>query len=271
MTVTVGGPQQIAAVANTFLSFTGVGFSTGTPRRFQALAGANPPTITGGYARWTEVKRPLARSLTIFDGYDPVRMVVDVVFGAWAAPGWDITDAGGQAVEQNIGALEWMAGSNFQSGPSPAVYVYCYAATGGQSDLIPPQYQSRDHKHEFAWVITQLAWGTSHRNTNGRRVWQEATITLEGYLGTAAAPHASREAAGGYFVSRPGKDRPILIAAAATVNSPNEDHQILAGRIAEDPHNNPCHGRPRLSLNGKGLRFRIPHGVHVWIPGHVVN
>jgi hypothetical protein len=268
--VTVGALSEIAPAANAYLSFTGVGFSTGKQRSFQAIAGATAPTVTGGYAKWKTVPRPLARSLTIFDGYDPVQMTVEIIFGSWAN-GWQIDDSeSSHPTEDNIAVLEWMAGSNFQVGPSPVVYMWSYSAKGGaQSDLIPPQYQSVG-KNQYPWIVTGLQWGTAVRNSAGFRVWQEATVTLENYLNIGAPPKATTSANGGYFVSRAGRNQPILIAAAATVKSPMEDHQILAGRICQDPHNNPCKGHPNLRLNGKGLRFQIPDKVPVFVPGHQI-
>ena len=269
-TVTVGALNEIAPEANAYLSFTGVGFSTGKQRSFQAIAGQTAPTVTGGYAKWKTIPRPLARALTIFEGYDPVQMRVEIIFGAWAN-GWQIDDTAGQLVESNIAVLEWMGGSNFQTGPSPVVYMWSYSAKGGQqSDLIPPQYQSVG-KNQFPWIVTGLQWGTAVRNDSGFRVWQEATITLENYLNLGTPPKAQTSIQGGYFVSRAGRDQPILVAAAPSSNSPMEDHQILAGRICSDPHNNPCKGHPNLRLGGKGLRFQIPHGVPIFVPGHQIN
>lgn len=265
-TVTVSEAPPIAAA---YLSFTGVGFSTGVQRSFQAIAGAKRPAITGGYAKWTSVDRPLSRALTIFSGYDAVQMQVDIIFGSWAN-GWQTDDASAQMIERDIGTLEWMAGSNFHAGPSPVVYVFSYAPKGGsQSDLIPPQYQSTS-KNQYPWIITGLQWGEAHSNANMTRVWQEATITLENYLNIGAPPKAQTSERGGYFISRAGRDRPILISAAPSAQSPTESHQILAGRICADPKNNPCKGT-RISLNGKGLRFLIKHGTPVWVPDHQIT
>lgn len=253
---------------NAYLSFTGVGFSSGVQRSFQAVAGQKPPTITGGYAKWTPVERPLSRALTIFAGYDPMEMTVDVIFGNWT-DGWQTDDASGQAVEAAIGQLEWMGGSNFTNGPSPVVYVFCSLPSGGQSDLIPPEYQSTA-RTQYPWIITGLQWGQAWRNENMFRVWQEATITLQNYLNIGAPPKAQTSAKGGYFISRAGRDRPILIAGAPSTLSPVETVQALAGRILSDPKNNPCKGS-HISLSGKGLRFLIRHGTPVWVPDHQVT
>jgi hypothetical protein len=270
-----GLPAPPAPISNVYLTFQGIGFTSGKARNFEAIVGTNPPTVTGGYAKWQTVERPLQRALTIFQGYDPVQMTVDIIFGSWAN-GWDTSDGpehgtptyGGKFVENNIAALEWMAGSNFQSGPSPVVYMWSYSSQGGQSDLIPPQYQSTQ-KSRYPWIITGLGWGQAYRNQNGYRVWQEATITLENYLNLNPAPAPETSGTGGFFVSKPGRDQPILIAGAPDVKSPLEDHQILAGRICEAKENNPCQ-HTSIRLRGKSLRFQIRHGVKVFIPGHTI-
>ena len=251
-----------------YLAFQGIGFTSGTVRSFQAMCGANPPTITAGYAKYATLARPLQRGLTIFQGYDPVTMTVEVIFGSWVATGWQTDDLTGASIKADIGHLEWMAGSNFQTGPAPIIYVWCYSSSSGQSDLIPSQYQSTPQT-PFPWIVTGLAWGTAYRNLSGLRVWQEATITLENYLNLGTTPPPDAQVKGGYFVTSPAINKPILIAGSKSVRSPMENHALLAGRICEDPKNNPCKGTS-IKLNRKGVYYAIRKGVSVWIPGHTV-
>lgn len=259
------------------LSFEGVGFTTGAKRTFDALCGKTPPTITGGYAKWKTYERPYARALTIQDGYDPVQMKVDIIITTYTPyQGWDSSDAAGQALEAQTGpiaALEWMAGSNFSFGPSPVVYVWSHSTQGGDSGLIPRQYASSSSAHgpRYPWVIKALAWGTSYRSSNGYRIWQEATLTLEGYLGLTKSPAPETQVRGGYFVVRAGRDTPLLIAGAPSARAPTANVDILAGRICERHENNPCKGHPRLFLRGKGLRFRIPLHTPVFVPDHQLD
>lgn len=263
-TITFGAPQRpkpAPPVRNVFLSFQGIGFSTGATRSFDVISGQAPPTITGGYAKWTVLSRPLQRGLTFLDGYDPTTMTVSVIFGQWGTQGWQIGDRAAQKVETDIGSLEWMAGSNFVSGPSPVVYVFSHSSQGGDSDLIPPQYRG------VPWIVTGLEWGTAYRNPSGSRVWQEATVTLQNYLNLGAPPAADTSASGGYFISKPGRDTPLLIAGAPSVNSPTVDHSVLAGRICEDAKNNPCKATS-IRLQRKSVYFAIRHGVNVFIPSH---
>jgi hypothetical protein len=258
-------------ISNVFLAFQGVGFTSGKTRQFQAMCGANPPTITAGYAKTTTLERPKQRGLTIFDGYDPVQMTVQIVFGSWVGTGWLTDDATGRSIKGDIDVLEWMGGSNFQAGPAPVIYVWCYSSSGaGQTDLIPPQYQSTPQA-PFPWILTTggLQWGTAYRNASGLRVWQEATLVLENYLNLGGTPPPDTSAKGGYFVTSPKINKPILIAGAKGVLSPMEDHAVLAGRICEDPKNNPCKATS-IKLNRKGVYYAIRKDVSVWIPGHVI-
>ena len=251
------------APANTYLSFYGVGFTSGVQKSFQALCGANPPTVTGGYAVWNKVKLPMQRSLTTLDSYDPAQLTCEVIFGQFdPSQGWMIDPASAALVEQYIGDLEWMAGSNFHSGPSPVVYVKANA-TGGQSNLIPPQYQN------MPWIVSSLTWGKAYRNAQMSRVYQEATIVLENYLNFSKPPQADENTQGGYFASKPGRDTALLIAGAPSTNSPMVDHQTLARRILADPQNNPCRGTS-IKLQRRSVTWQIRHTVPVWVPGHQI-
>lgn len=271
-TADMRGSQHVSlpqTISNVYLQFQGIGFSTGKVREFQVIAGSQPPTITGGYAQYEEYDRPLQRGLTIFKGYKPVTMTVSVIFGQWVGTGWKTDDDTGRAIRQQIAALEWMGGSNFQAGPSPVVYIFCQSTSGGQTDLIPAQYQSTS-KSQFPWIITGLSWGTTYRNPAGYRVWQEATITVENYLNLGVTPPPKTQQDGGYFRTTGTYDKPILIAGAPSVRSPVEDHRILARRICESSRNNPCKGT-RIKLNRKGIYYQIRTGVHVWVPGHSIT
>lgn len=257
------------AVPNIYLSFEGVGFSSGWSRSFDVMVGDNPPSITGGYANWTNIKRPLQRALTVFTGYDPMQMTVEVRFGRWGEQSfnWQTDDTAGQAIEGDIDVLEWMAGSNFHTGPSPVVYVWSHGSQGKDTDLIPPQYAKPSG---YPWVVTGLQWGKAWRNANGYRVWQEATIVLSNYLNLGAPPKPDVNVTGGYFVSKNGADTPILIAGSKSSRSPVADHRVLAGRICGDSKNNPCKST-RINLSGRSLSFKIRHGVPVWVPEHARN
>lgn len=261
---------------NVYLTFEGRGLSSGHTRSFDVLAGDNPPTITGGYANWQIVARPMQRGLTIPSGYDPIQMTVEVRFGRWTAQGGWLTDDahakptrrynGSGNTEDDIATLEWMAGSNFISGPSPVVYVWSHSSSGGDTALVPPQY-SKPAPSGFPWIITGLTWGKAIRNPNGYRTWQDATVVLSNYLNFGAPPAPDTNLQGGYFVSKPGRDTALTIAAAPSSRSPLVDHRVLAKRILSDPKNNPCKGT-RINLQRRSVSWTISHGTNVWVPQH---
>lgn len=256
---------------NIYLTFHGIGFHSGHVRRFDVMVGDNPPTVTGGYATWNSIKRPLQRAYTQFTGYEPMQLTVDVRFGAWdQRHGWltDDTDPHtGQTVrnvEKDIATLEWMAGSNFNAGPSPVVYLWSHSSGGGDTNLVPPQYATQKG---VPWVVSGLQWGKSYRSPNGFRTLQEATITLLNYLNLSKPPAPDTTIRGGYFVSKPGRDTALLIAAAPSAQSPIVDHKILAQRILADDQNNPCKGSS-IRLARRSVSWTIRHGTSVFVPQH---
>lgn len=253
------------AVRNISLSFQGVGFSSGKPRSFDAIAGANGVKVTGGYAVWNELERPYQDSLTMYQGRGAAALSVNIIFGSWLASGWMTDDSTGQQIENDISVLEWMGGQGFHSGPSPVVYMWSFSSQGGQTELIPAQYQG------MPWIISNgIEWGEVWKNPNGFRVWQEATFTLKNYLNLSAPPPPDTNVQGGYYVTTPPRNTPLLIAGAPDVLSPLVDHSVLAGRICQDPKNNPCKGT-NIRLNRKGVYYKIRSGVSVFVPGHVRN
>lgn len=255
---------------NLYISFQGKG-----PNRqdgFAVLCGDNPPVIAGGYANWQTVPRPLLRGVTVFQGYDPVTMTLELRFGIWTSTfAWQTDDDAGRSVEADIEKLEWMAGANFVAGPSPYVYLNTYDASGATTPLIPLQYQqtagvsgaTRDTSL-WPWVISGgITWGASYRNSSGYRIKQDATLTVMNYQGFTAPPQKSTS--GAYFTSVPGRDTMLLIASAPSSHALFPE--ALATRIQADPKNNPMKGS-RISLQRKSLRWPIKHGARVWVPGH---
>jgi hypothetical protein len=250
---------------NAFLSFQGIGQSSGYRQSFQVLAGQSPPTITGGYATWSNLSRPLQRALTIFTGYEPMSMTCDVIFGRWLnGRGWEQDAAAARLVEADIAKLDWMAGGGFESGPSPYVYVISYSTAGGQSDLVPAKY------HGVPWIVTGLTWGQAWRNTAASRIYQEATVVLQQYLNLNTPPQPDTSTSGSWFVSSPGNDTALKIAASRASNAPTADYQSLARTILRAAENNPCKGTS-IRLERRSISWVIRHGVKVFVPSHTIN
>src|ERR1700757_2276383 len=88
----------------TTLSFQGHSLirQSEAPKVFSAVCGDNPPTIVGGYGKWTVIDRPLRQGVTVPTGFDPARVQVNIRFGVWDGSlgfnGWDTSVA---AAEQN--------------------------------------------------------------------------------------------------------------------------------------------------------------------------
>lgn len=268
-------PTVTAPNSNVYLSFYGVDLAGGgNVQKFQAMVGDNAPTVTGGYAKWNVVDRPLMRSVTIFAGYEPAQMKVEVRFGQWN-PGWETGPNASQKTENDIAALDMMAGSvgHYNAGPPQIVYVAAYSNQTGMSDLIPPKYQFTPYSGSklFPWVVNGLQWGTSYRNpSTGQRVYQEATVTLLQYLGTIGspkAPAAPTQKSGGWFIAKAGRDTALLIAGAPSSMSPNEDHKILAQRMVNANGPYPNAKNPTLGL--RSINQKIKLNKPVWVPSHV--
>jgi len=268
------GGLKVATTNSLYVNFRGY-YGTATPRGFAALVGDQPPKITGGYAKWHTEMRPLRRAVTIFDGYDAAQMTVSIRFGVWTANGWDTSDAAGQSVEDDIGTLEWMAGAHFAAGQSPYVYVNTYQGDGTSSPLVPFQYQQTANiggnlsdPSLWPWVVHNgISWGSAWRNDSGYRVYQDASVGLMAFEGFSGAGTHVTNSKGSYYTSKPKRDDPLLIAAAPDVHAMYVD--ILAGRIMDDPKNNPILGT-KMKLKGKSKRVHIPHGHAVWVPQHQV-
>lgn len=260
------GPRSHRAPGwNAYLSIQGVGLVSGHRMAFDVLCGQNPPTITDGYARWTNIPRYLQRDLTVFQGYGPMQMTLDVIFGWWAGESWRDDRYTGRQVEDAISKLEWMAGSNFQIGPSPVIYVFSRGSDGSDTDLIPSHYRG------MPWIITTngLTWGEAYRNKWGQRTWQEATIVLENYQNLSTPAPADQFTRGSYFKVRPGRDTALLIAGTPRIGSPIVDHQKLARRILSDQKNNPIKGTS-ITLQRKSVNWQIRQGLEVFVPYHQI-
>lgn len=258
---------------NLYLTFQGKG--RGWQDAFAVLCGDNPPTPTSGFAKWTTVDRPLLRGLTVFTGYDPVTLNVEVRFGVWTSTWeWLVDDASGQQVETDMHKLMTMGGMFQGAGQSPYVYLNSYDSSGRTTPLIPLTMQQTSgvtgklaNANTWPWVVTGLQWGEATKNPGGYTVRRDCTVTLLNYQGLST-PQTST-VRGGYFTSAPGRDTMLLIAEDHNPNGAALRPDLLANQIKTSPRNNPCRGS-RVSLERKSVRWVIPHRTRVWVPGHQV-
>lgn len=258
-----------------FLHFTGYSIVNAheKPRPFSAACGDDPPTITDGYAKWTVIDRPLRQGVTIPTGFNPAKVKVSVRFGVWDGlfgyEGWDTSPRAALHNEEQIDTLHWMAGGNFEGGPSPIVYMHAYTPNLGESYLNPHPYWG------VGWVIDGgVEWGKSLRNPqNGCRIYQEASFSLMGFLGVNVGTPKDKSTPGGFGAANTGR---YFRTTAATHTAqkiaakfvPGGFQDVLASQILSDPQNNPCRGS-RISLSRKSTRWPMPSGLQVWVPAHV--
>jgi hypothetical protein len=172
------------------------------------LAGAEPPKITGGYAKFQAVDRYGRTGITQFMGYDPLIMTVPLLFegltrdfstlqsvididGDWFARQANIgaqraasaQEARGRAIETDIELLERMAGrGSFVGsgiGAPPVIRASTTDANGNVVGLIPVSYQWNVGRAGMLWRIVDLAWDDGAvRNAQGDRLRASCTLTL---------------------------------------------------------------------------------------------
>lgn len=241
-------------------------FNSSDWNSFIVLCGDQPPTITGGYAKWTTIDLPLRRGLTSFQGYDPVIMEMTVRFIEFNKHGSWLTDnATGQLVEEKIHRLEWMAGESFESGPPPRVTLSTFDGAGKTVGLIPLWYQSEvktvpglvGAANVGPWFVLGLDWDKAPiRNDDGWRVHQKATVTMQLYQGQNSQTTGLTRPKSTVFTARAGADSALLIAR----QEPTAFPQQLAIAIMNAPQNKGLHLR---SVNQKikpGKQVRVPSG-----------
>jgi hypothetical protein len=177
---------------------------------FNVLAGANAPTITGGWAKIATVDRPQSLGYTVTQGYDPITMDVPIQFEAVGRSPlrYQVDTAGdirlwgrstAEDVESDIQKLHWMAGrgklfatkadhgvGRAATNDPPLVTVASLDAKGSETDLIPRDVQG------INWLISSIAYDTSpdgqQLNSSMSRVRQIATVSLTEF---SAAPEST--------------------------------------------------------------------------------
>lgn len=246
-----------------YIHFFGEGYQNPqNTASFDVLAGDTGPQVTGGYAQWQTVQRPLQRSLTVFQGYDPSTLQIPIRFFLSAQDGsWLTDDSAGAVIEQQISNLEWMAGALESSGMPPLVYLSTYDNSGNTIPLIPWGYQSDTPSVSgyplatFPWVITSLQWGDAIRNADQARIRQDATVTVQFFVPPKGTSSAQAPRSKAYtVVSNNAADTALLIARGAIANNA----PVLALAIVSDSRN--------ANLRLRSVNQMIKHGRKVWVP-----
>lgn len=127
--------------------------------------GAEPPQQTQGYGGWEEIDRKRRKSLTIWKGRAPRRIVMALLFDVLGE------EESGPELERDIRVLESFAGEDQPVEP-PLVNF----DSGG---FIPNDFTDAP---EIRWLLDGIDWGDAIRDSEGQRERQEASITLLEYV-----------------------------------------------------------------------------------------
>lgn len=153
------------------------------------------PAVTGGGAKWNVIDRPQQTGLTVFGGYDPLQLVIPILFdNIIFNSNPKITRDPGDTVEDDIDLLWKMWGrgvraantkTNSDTGPAKAPPVLAVDGV-----LLPKmiRYSSGDNPKPPNWVITDITEDSSGavENSANHIVRLPVTVTLEQYVTTSA-------------------------------------------------------------------------------------
>lgn len=157
--------------------------------RLDVLAGASPPRIVSGYAKYEVIDRSGRAGLTHFLGYDPIVMEIPIWFE------WSSLSPGGEPegadIETDIALLERMAGRGIGPGATigrPGRVRVSVTRDGSPVPLIAANYQpGRQNPNPPVWVVSDIAWDESPwRNRAGNRIRQLADVTVTQYVSPVA-------------------------------------------------------------------------------------
>lgn len=132
---------------------------------FTARLGEGTPTPTAGYGGWQAIARPRRRSLTEWNGNEPLQLDIPILFDAFA-------EDDGVKIEHDIRQLEKMAGLDLDVTEPPLVQF----DSGGAV-----QHDVHDAS-QVAWVIRDITWGNATRNIYGNRTRQAVTVHAMEYV-----------------------------------------------------------------------------------------
>lgn len=249
---------------------------------FRVLAGAGGATLTGGGSKWGTVDRPQRKGLTILQGYDPLTLVVPIIFDAVTLDRDDRLaghpNTAGKSLEDDIQKLLWMWGRGLlyntgvggsAQGDSPLVQVLTADDRGAPTPLVPKDLQTAN----LFWVIGDLGFDTNPmRNRAGYRIRQAVTVTLTEHVSSEFASSADSP-------RRRQQGRGALAGKYLTVRATSELNTIakLAWHYA---HTNSFQdslaiitANPGLHLNRsvKAAQKKLKHGTKVRIPMAIVK
>lgn len=157
---------------------------------FTAVADLNTgrPAVTGGGGKWNVIDRPQRTGLTVFGGYDPLQLVVPILFDNMVFnSNPKIRRDPGDTVEDDIDLLWKMwgrgvRGANASANKTPPVIEV-------DGELLPKMIRfSTANPTPPNWVIVDITEDTSGaiENSASHVVRLPVTVTLQQYVTTAA-------------------------------------------------------------------------------------
>lgn len=157
---------------------------------FSVLADLNTgrPSITGGGAKWNTIDRPQRAGLTVFGGYDPLQLVVPVLFDDFVA---------GLSVEDDIDLLWKMWGRGVRSANASSDKAAPVIQIDG--DLLPKMLRfSSENPSPPNWVITNISEDSASavHNAATHVVRLPVVVTASQYVTTPALASLAPQAAG---------------------------------------------------------------------------
>lgn len=179
--------------------------------RFTCRLGDGSPTITSGGGGWEVTKRPRRQSLVEWNGSDPMKIDIPILFDDFRS---------NQSVEGDIISLEYMWGIGEDGGEPPLLAFN----SGG----VIPHDQHDAPTHD--WVVDDVSWGDADRNEYGNRVRQAATVTVmlfvednvlsdQSAAQRRAATQAAKRQAGKTGKKRSAKHKTHTVRSGETLSS----------------------------------------------------
>lgn len=177
----------------------------------EVLAGEGAPTVTGGWPSWRDLERPQRLSLTVLQGYPPIKLSIPIRFEA-ILESLQTRNGRPYDIEREIQKLEWMGGrgrplgthpkpggvftgqpGHDALGDSPLIEVRTNSAAKTVA-LVPTQFQS------LKYVLDGEAGGIVYdanplRDTGGARLRQLATVYLKQYSASSGGRDSPAERA----------------------------------------------------------------------------
>lgn len=132
-------------------------FTSSAGATVQVLRGVDAPTLLSGGGRYSLIERPRRKSVVQWDGLDPYRMSVPVMFDGWKSS---------TSVESDIAKLNQMMQGPAEFQAPPIVKI---------QGSVPVK--------NAQWVIETIDWGQSYviwKGTN--RIRQDAVVNLLQYV-----------------------------------------------------------------------------------------